>query len=441
MSSRPPTSPSGRRPARLMAACGAAALAVVVVGGATFALGKSSPGGAGGTGRASGDPSTTTSTVAKTPLAVSSVTPSAGATNVDPGSPVQVTFSAPVGPGAPMPTLTPATPGAWSVSGATMTFTPQGGFVPFTSVKLDVPAGITGAAGTNTVPLPAATTGSFTIAPGSTLRLQQLLAGLGYLPLSFTPAGSTSSAPASSSSTASTAPAGSTSASNPGSTSTSTGSTSTSTGSTSSPVATGNGGSPGGPFSSSPVPGSFSWRFADTPASLVSLWHEGSDNVITRAAVMAFESVHNLGVDATAGPQVWTALLVAASAGQANPNPYNYLMVNQGLPESIKVWSKGQVIATSPVNTGVPGAITATGTFPVFERFASTTMRGTNPDGSTYADPGVPWVAYFNGGDAVHGFPRDSYGYPQSDGCVELPIDNAKVIWGMDPIGTLVTVS
>ena len=31
-------------------------------------------------------------------------------------------------------------------------------------------------------------------------------------------------------------------------------------------------------------------------------------------------------------------------------------------------------------------------------------MKGTNPDGSKYDDP-VYYVAYFNGGDAVHHFP------------------------------------
>ena len=52
-----------------------------------------------------------------------------------------------------------------------------------------------------------------------------------------------------------------------------------------------------------------------------------------------------------------------------------------------------------------------------------------NPDGSRYSDPGVRWVAYFNGGDAVHQFPRPGYGYPQSLGCVELPSSTAESIW------------
>jgi hypothetical protein len=49
-------------------------------------------------------------------------------------------------------------------------------------------------------------------------------------------------------------------------------------------------------------------------------------------------------------------------------------------------------------------------------------------------------VAYFNGGDAVHQFPRASYGFPQSNGCVELPSTTAQQAWADDPIGTLVTV-
>jgi hypothetical protein len=68
-------------------------------------------------------------------------------------------------------------------------------------------------------------------------------------------------------------------------------------------------------------------------------------------------------------------------------------------------------------------------------------MSGTNPDGSPYSDPGVPYVAYFNGGDAVHGFLRGGYGYPQSLGCVELPYSAASVVFTYDPIGTLVGVS
>jgi lipoprotein-anchoring transpeptidase ErfK/SrfK len=76
----------------------------------------------------------------------------------------------------------------------------------------------------------------------------------------------------------------------------------------------------------------------------------------------------------------------------------------------------------------------------VYEKLQFQIMQGTNPDGSHYADP-VSWVSYFNGGDAVHYFPRGSFGFPQSLGCVELPYTAAKQAYPYLPYGTLVTVT
>jgi lipoprotein-anchoring transpeptidase ErfK/SrfK len=96
---------------------------------------------------------------------------------------------------------------------------------------------------------------------------------------------------------------------------------------------------------------------------------------------------------------------------------------------------------SGPVNTGIPQAPTAQGVFAVFEHAPSVTMSGTNPDGSHYNDPGVPWVSYFNGGDALHGFLRGSYGSAQSLGCVEMPYAEAHDVYQYTPIGTLVQVT
>ena len=94
----------------------------------------------------------------------------------------------------------------------------------------------------------------------------------------------------------------------------------------------------------------------------------------------------------------------------------------------------------SLANTGIPVRPTADGTFPVYLRYRFQVMRGTNPDGSHYADP-VSFVAYFNGGDAVHYFPRGAYGYEQSLGCVELPYTEAEQAWPYLTYGSLVTVT
>jgi lipoprotein-anchoring transpeptidase ErfK/SrfK len=92
------------------------------------------------------------------------------------------------------------------------------------------------------------------------------------------------------------------------------------------------------------------------------------------------------------------------------------------------------------VNTGISSAPTVTGTFPTFTHLRVTTMSGTNPDGSHYSDPGIPYTSYFNGGDALHGFIRASYGSPQSLGCVEMPFSEAGRVFQYTPIGTLVHV-
>jgi hypothetical protein len=139
--------------------------------------------------------------------------------------------------------------------------------------------------------------------------------------------------------------------------------------------------------------------------------------------------------------ETWQLLLQAAAKNRFDPNSYNYVVVSQSpLPEKLMLYVSGHHVYTSFVNTGVSSAPTASGTWPVYERFTVTTMSGTYPDGGTYSDPGIPWVSYFHGGDALHGFLRSQYGFPQSLGCVEMPFSNAMHLWPYTPIGTLVSV-
>jgi hypothetical protein len=115
--------------------------------------------------------------------------------------------------------------------------------------------------------------------------------------------------------------------------------------------------------------------------------------------------------------------------------------VSETLPETLTLWHNGRIILQTPINTGIPGRATNLGTYPVYLHLSSTTMSGVDPDGTRYSDPDVPWVNYFNGGDAVHGFIRPSYGQPQSLGCVEAPIPTAARIFPYVQVGTLVTIA
>lgn len=323
------------------------------------------------------------------PFTVVATSPVAGATGVATDPSVTVTFSAPVAPTSPTPSLSPAVAGAWElVTPTTFAFVASSPFVPSTHETVSVPGGAGGVVSTTGQHLAASTTDAFTVALGTNLRLQQLLAEAGYLPLSFTP----------------TAPLAS-------------------------PA-----------LAAEPQEGTFSWKWTP-PAFLATQWMPGSANVITKGAVMAFEDHNGLTTDGIAGPQVWQKLLADVAAGTVDPSPYDYVYVSKNLPETATVYRNGQQVYSTPANTGVPGAVTASGTYPVYLRYKVTTMSGTNPNGTHYHDTGIPWVSYFNGGDALHGFVRASYGFPQSNGCVEMPPANAAVVYPLTPIGTLVTVS
>jgi L,D-transpeptidase catalytic domain len=189
-----------------------------------------------------------------------------------------------------------------------------------------------------------------------------------------------------------------------------------------------------------PPAGSFNWRYPNTPHQLQAMWSPGQANVITRGAVMKFENNHLMTADGVAGPAVWHTLLAEAIAGTHVNSGYTYVYVHREVPEKLTLWHDGHTVLESPANTGISGAETALGTYPVFEHIPEGTMSGTNPDGSHYNDPGIKWISYFNGGDALHNFNRSSFGTPQSLGCVELPLAASAEIWPYTPIGTLVTI-
>ena len=134
-------------------------------------------------------------------LQLVSVTPAAGARGVNGASPIRVQFSAPLAASSPMPTLSPSIPGKWTVQGDTAVFTPTVGYFENTRVTVKIPGGLAGimsAAGANVGDggtLGSDLSQSFTTGSFSTMRLQQLLAQLGYLPLTWTPKSHTTISP------------------------------------------------------------------------------------------------------------------------------------------------------------------------------------------------------------------------------------------------------
>ena len=125
--------------------------------------------------------------------------------------------------------------------------------------------------------------------------------------------------------------------------------------------------------------------------------------------------------------------------GRRNPNGYTYALASKASPNTLTVWHDGVIVATSLANTGAAATPTPDGTWPVYLRTRAQVMRGLTAKGKPYADP-AQYVAYFHGNYAVHYLARASYGTPQSEGCVELPLAQARQVWPYLSYGSLVTV-
>jgi hypothetical protein len=327
------------------------------------------------------------------PLQVESVTQGGAVTGTNGASPVRVMLSAPLASNSPMPTVHPATPGTWTKAGTTLTFTPSTPFWPGTRVRVTLAGGGAGLRSAAGGVLAKTTTERFSTKRWSSLRLKQMLAQLGYLPLKWAPQSPTAMQPDN--------------------------------------VAT--------ELAAmyTPPAGSFTWK-KGYPSILTSFWG-GRSSLIMQGAVRAFQSDTGATMTGVMTPALWRDVIRAAAVGKKNPHGYTYALASKASPETLTVWHNGHVVLHTLANTGIPAAPTADGTFPVYLRYTFQIMSGTNPDGSHYSDP-VSWVSYFNGGDAVHYFPRGFYGAPQSLGCVELPYAQAHYVWPYMTYGTLVTV-
>ncbi len=305
--------------------------------------------------------------------------------------PLTVELSAPPAPSSPSPTIQPAVGGSWAIVGDSEVFTPASTLEPCTSYTLTVWANTTA---TGHARLGRRKTIPLSVACPPVAALQQALARLGYLGAKLHPLYTVHILPGRESR------------------------------------------AEAAEHAFDPPRGRLAPDPADAPP--VSM---GTLDATTRGAITVYQSNHGLAETGEPDAATWASVLSSEAADRRNPKPYTWVSVTESLPETLEVHRGHHVVFTTPANTGVAGAETAQGIFPIYSRFVSTTMSGTDVDGTKYKVPDVPWVNYFNGGDAVHGYPRASYGFPQSNGCVELPIEAAHTVFGMLRLGDIVWVT
>lgn len=365
------------------------ALAVAITGAAIVLGGARNYGGLLASGSASAASPTTPATPT-TPLPPTRLLALPSHTVANPTQPLTVTLSAPPAPSSPVPMLRPAVAGAWATVGNSIVFTPTSTLQPCSTYTLTVWSG-TIAVGHS--PLGKRQTIPLQVACPPIVALQQALARLGYMGAAFHPRYDIHIA-----SGPETRRAAAEHAFHP----------------------------PRGALVPDP---------SDAPAI-----DAGRLDETTKGALTVYQS--DRGLDATGEPNyaTWASLLASETAYRRAPHPYTWVTVSESSPETLRVHVGDRVAFSTPANTGVPGAETARGIFPIYSRLTSTTMSGEDVDGTKYKVEDVPWVNYFNGGDAVHGYERGSYGSPQSNGCVELPIAASHTVYGMLTLGDIVDV-
>jgi len=384
--------PRGRRgalPARALLAIAAVAVVAIV---ALAGLDHGVSGLLGGSHQASAAMPTAGTPVAAEPHTTLTALPDR--TRVDGTAPLWVRLSGTPAPGSPHPTVSPAVAGAWITNGDSEYFTPASTLEPCTAYNLTIPAAIHA---TGQTPLGKTRMIALKVVCPPVKAFQQALARLGYLPYTFhsiygihLPDGRETRSMAAH-------------------------------------------------YAFHPPTGVLRANVHDAPPL-----DYGQMDETTQGALTIFEAAHGIEASETSGvsdTRIWESLLAAETDGRRDPNPYTFVTVTESDPETLEVHKGNHVALSTPANTGVPGAETPTGIFPIFTRDVSTTMSGTDVDGTKYDIPDVPWVNYFNGGDAVHGYERGSYGFPQSNGCVELPIEAAKTVYGMLALGDIVYIT
>lgn len=115
------------------------------------------------------------------------------------------------------------------------------------------------------------------------------------------------------------------------------------------------------------------------------------------------------------------------------------------LPENmLRAYDGETLFMEQPISPGLELTPTPRGTFWIYRKTPDSYMQGPLPGISDqyYDLPGVPWDLYFTvDGGAIHGtYWHDHFGQPWSHGCVNMPPEQAKILYEWAELGTPVIV-
>ena len=136
-------------------------------------------------------------------------------------------------------------------------------------------------------------------------------------------------------------------------------------------------------------------------------------------------------------PAIKAEVLVATDGvlGAGVPDGQRRVQVDLS-DQTLTAWQGDTVVLKTKVSTGKQGWRTLPGTFHVYVKLPSTRMVGPG-----YDTPNVPWTMYYYQGFALHGaYWHNNFGTPVSHGCVNLRVDEARLLFDWADVGMEVVV-
>jgi len=120
-----------------------------------------------------------------------------------------------------------------------------------------------------------------------------------------------------------------------------------------------------------------------------------------------------------------------------------YILVDRS-DQKLYAYEDDQIFMSETISTGIELTPTPRGTFTIYRKTPTRYMQGPLPGiSSKYYDlPGVPWNLYFTKqGGVIHGtYWHNQFGRKWSNGCVNVPTDQAEKLYIWADIGTTVIV-
>lgn len=111
--------------------------------------------------------------------------------------------------------------------------------------------------------------------------------------------------------------------------------------------------------------------------------------------------------------------------------------------QTLGIYENGKLIFASLIATGMDPFFTQPGLFQIYEKLEKTNMSGSfEVDRSDYYYlEDVPFTLYYDEARALHGaYWRTYYGFPQSHGCVNLALSDARIVYEWANVGDWVYV-